>query len=329
MFETNDVDLRNLNKIWHVCTEQHTFYLDDFDELEAIEASDWYKSLGSIDQKLLEESFIKSMQMNDGYGKVKVVIGETHTAFEAFHYLNSPLKIILENNRNDAHFLHAIFRCFRKDARKIVEHYENRWIQLVMGGGSSIEQVIEAEKDSFGASGFTKHNREYLRFFVLLDSDKTYPTEPLKEGTANLIEFLERNNVAFHVLEKREMENYIPGVAFNGVTQNRSFIDAYLRLTEEQKDYFDLEKGFRNVRFDDLPIEITNFFASVDAVDRDVFRRLDMTRFTESGRNDFKTECPKLFNSENIDKASLLERTEHQQNPNELKDIIQKIRAQL
>ncbi|MEZ9683882.1 hypothetical protein AB4453_04525 [Vibrio atlanticus] len=329
IFSQSNIDMHNLNKVWSVCTEQHTFYLSDFDALEAIEASDWHQGLSVADQKLLEESFVKSMEMNNGQDNVKVAIGDTHTAFEAFQYLNSPLKIILENSRNDAHFLQAIFRCFRQDTKKIKEHIDNRWIQFVMGGGSSIEQVIETEKDSFNAPSFTKDKSEYLRCFVLLDSDKTYSTEPLKDGLNNLVAFLDRNNVPFHILEKREMENYIPDIAFGDVTENRPYIEAYLRFTAEQKDYFDLEKGFRNVNFDALPVELQTLFSTVDAQDKAIFRRNNMKNFTNSGREDFKTECPKLFNLECVDRASLISRTQYQQNPNELKEIIQKIRELL
>lgn len=329
LFSQGEVDIINLNKIWNVCTEQHTFYLSDFDALEAIEQSDWYKNLGDMDKKIWEENFVKSVQMGDKSDKIKVSIGNTHTAFEAFQYLNSPLKIILENSRNDAHFLKAIFRCFRQDTKTIVKHIENRWIQFDMGGGSSIKQVIQTDMDSFNSARFTKKSKDYLRCFVLLDSDKEYSTAPLKEGTNNLVEFLDEIGVAYHILEKREMENYIPDIAFGDVTENRPFIEAYLRLSAEQKDYIDLEKGFPNKNFNSLSTELQEFFSSVNEHDRGIFRQNDMKKFTNSGQEDFKTECPKLFGLECINKASLVARTSHQNNPNELKDIIQKIRELL
>lgn len=327
LFSQSEVDILNLNKVWNVCIEQHTFYLSDFDELEAIEASDWYKNLSDSDKKLWEENFVKSVQMGDKSDKIKVSIGDTHTAFEAFQYLSSPLKIILENSQNDAHFINAIFRCFRKESKTIVKHIENRWIQFCMGGGSSIEQTVQSDMDSFNSDRFTKKSEEYLRCFVLLDSDKEHSAAPLKKSTNDLVKFLNGIGVTYHVLEKREMENYIPDIALDKVKNNRPFIEAYLRLSEDQKDYFDLEKGFPpDKNFNSLSTDLQNLYSTVDENDRVIFRQYDMKKFTSSGREDFKKEFPKLFSSECVDKTSLLARTSHQHNPNELKDIIQKIR---
>lgn len=329
LFKQDEIDVQNLNKIWTVCTDQHTFYQSDIDDVEATEESEWYKSLSALDKMLWEESVTKSVQMGNKYANVKVAIGSTHSPFEAFNFLNAPLQIILENSRNDAYFLRAIFRCFRQDSKTIENHIDNRWIKFVMGGGSTVQQVIETELESFSSDRFTGDKKEYLRCFVLLDSDKEYSAAPLKQGTINLVQFLTANQVPFHILEKREMENYIPDIAFGSVTENRPFVEAYLRLTADQKDYFDLEKGFRDVNFNSLPEEFKIFFSSVNEQDKAVFRANDLKCFTAKGRDNFKSECPKLFQLECVDKASLVARTHHQQNPNELKDIIQKIREQL
>lgn len=329
LFSKGDIDTVNINKIWTVCTEQHTFYQNLFDDIDATEKSTWYQNLSEIDKKLWEESVSNSVQMGDKYDKVKVFIGNTHTAFEAYHYLTSPLKIVLENSRNDAHFLKAIFKAFRQEAKTISKHLDNRWVQFSMGGGSSIIQVIETEMESFSSELFEKDNHEYLRCFVLLDSDKSYPNEPLKQGTENLVAFLREKQILFHILEKREMENYIPDAAFVDVLENRPFIDAYLRLTADQKDYFDLEKGLSQRNFDNLSPELKLLFGTVCDEDKIIFRHFDLKRFTNSGLEDFKSECPKLFNSDHVTKAALVARTKNQTNPNELKDIIQKIRELL
>jgi hypothetical protein len=330
LFSQGAIDTAYLNNIWTICTDQHTFYQSNIDDVEATEESVWYQNLSEIDKILWKDSVTYSLQIGDKYNKVKVSIGVTHTAYEAFHYLSSPLKIVLENILNDAHFLHAIFRCFRQDTKTILTHINNRWLQFTMGGGSSIGQVIQAEMNSFISPLFIKEKHEYLRFFVLLDSDRKYPNEPLKQGAVNLVAFLNEKNVPFHILEKREMENYLPDASFDDITQNRPFIDAYLRLTPEQKDYFDLEKGFPNKKFDDLSSdEMKQLFRTVNDHDKSIFRLGDLKKFTNSGQEDFKSECPTLFKSKTVTKAALIARTEKQINPNELEDIIQKIRELL
>ena len=45
-----------------------------------------------------------------------------------------------------------------------------------MGGGSTIPGVIAGQlNDSFDDECFTKQKCTYLRYFVILDSDKTHP----------------------------------------------------------------------------------------------------------------------------------------------------------
>ena len=46
-------------------------------------------------------------------------------------------------------------------------------------------------------------------------------------------------------MEKREIENYLPNEVIETIENNNDFIQAYLRLNNLQKDYFDLEEGFR------------------------------------------------------------------------------------
>lgn len=326
LFLDDNIDTISLNQILSTCIYQHTFYLNNLDDLEGIQQSSWYNSLNEINKKIFEESFTNSIQREDLSNKIKVSIGNSHTALEAIHYLNSPLNIILENSHNDSHFLKKLFACFKSESKLINKHIENRWVRFIMGGGSSIKQVIETEMDSFNFEHFPKANMEYLRCFVLLDSDKEHIEAPLKTGTRNLIEFLTDNGVPYHILEKREMENYIPDIAFINTPNNRNFIDAYLRLSNKQKDYFDLEKGFNNRSFDKLPKDLQDFYSTVNEQDRTIFRKNNMKKFTGKNEDNFKSECPKLFNLECVNKESLINRTRHQQNPNELKDIILKIR---
>ena len=83
------------------------------------------------------------------------------------------------------------------------------------------------------------------------------------------------------------MENYVPDIAFRDITHNVNFIEAYLRLSPEQKDYFDLENGFKNVNFSGLSEEVQQLFESISEKDKETFRRCDMKKFTGSAREDY------------------------------------------
>ena len=50
------------------------------------------------------------------------------------------------------------------------------------------------------------------------------------------------------------------------------FIKAYNRLSPIQKDYFDLEKGFPNIKFENLNVEIQKLYQNISDNDKKVFR---------------------------------------------------------
>jgi len=324
-----EFNVKHLNKIWHLCIDWHKFYQSDDDDIDATMDSSWFRQLSQSDQELYQLAVTDSIQIGDKTASIKVFIGLTHNAEEAFHYLSSPLKIILENSFNDAHFLKSIFKCFRQDAKQISQHIEDRKVVFGMGGGSSIEQVIRADMASFEGPAFPKENYKYLRCIVLLDSDKKYRNEELKVGLTNLTGFLEEHEICYHILEKREMENYLPEEVFSEIGENREFINAYLSLSSEQKDYFDLEKGFDDINFGSLNENVQVLYSDLSPENKIILRKQTLEKFTGSDRSDFKSEFPKLFLSEKVTKAGFINRTKDQSNPNELKDIINKVRKLL
>jgi hypothetical protein len=322
-------DIKNLNKVWHSCIDWHKFYQSNDDDIEATMDSVWFNQLSQSDQELYRLAVTDSIQIGDRTGIVKVYIGLTHTAEEALHYLSSPLKIVIENSLNDAHFLKSIFKCFRQEAKQISSQIEDRRVIFAMGGGSTIEQVIRADMDSFEGSAFPQESHKYLRCLVLLDSDKKYRNEELKVGITNLVTFLDEHEICYHILEKREMENYLPKEAFSEIEANREFIDVYLSLNSEQKDFFDLEKGFDDINFESLDKNIQELYSDLSPESKTILRKQNLKKFISSDRNDFKNEFPKLFLSEKVTSAGFISRTKHQSNPNELKDIIDKVRKLL
>ena len=48
------------------------------------------------------------------------------------------------------------------------------------------------------------------------------------------------------------MENYIPNEVISTIENNDDYIQAYLRLSEEQKDFLDIENGFDDKKFNRL-----------------------------------------------------------------------------
>src|SRR5690606_57172 len=57
--------------------------------------------------------------------------------------------------------------------------------------------------------------------------------------------YLEELSIPYHILEKREIENYLPIKNFIQIKPSDSFIIQYSHLESVQKDYIDIEKGLQ------------------------------------------------------------------------------------
>ena len=240
---------------------------------------------------------------------------------DAIDFFNLPLLIILENNDNDAFFLDAIIREFKKSSKKIRNFRDNLWIKYINSGGSgNVEHSINAEIRNVGG------NLKFLKCFVLLDSDLEFP-QVVNLKRERLINYLNGLNVKYHILEKREVENYLPIDLFNLINPSDVFVRTYCDLlTPIQRDFIDIEKGF-NKSIENIESEneeIYHFFINENESIKDLKIKLSNLRY---GLNrifgDFKNEYTKLF--ENATQEGLIERTKEQENPDELKLILEKI----
>lgn len=146
------------------------------------------------------------------------------------------------------------------------------------------------------------------------------------------------------------MENYMPDEVFVEIKNGRNgqWIDTYLRLTDQQKDHFDIGKGFKKVRKDNQSLmkfqrkiwrklqigkDIRNFIRKNSDITLqllpDVRKLYGITRhdleILNSGLYRFpphsKTTFPQLFEKPCVDKKTLGKRDGN----NELEEIAQKI----
>lgn len=234
---------------------------------------------------------------------------------ESIRYFQQAVSIVLENNNYDEYFLRAIFKYYRRDSNKILNLLRNGRMIIENGGGKDNMRVfIEGRKRSF--THLPKAPYRYLRFFVLFDSDKLHPNHIKNE---NLKQYLVDNNIIFHELEKREMENYLPNEVFQEI--NDDYCQRYLKLSNIQKDFFDIQNGWFNKKFENLCQDIQNLYSDVSLEDRLFFKG---NKFI--CRN-FKSEFARNFEKDIVTKESLLNRIRHQQNNREFVDIINKIKS--
>jgi len=218
-----------------------------------------YNQLRKSSQNQIDEQFTASLQI--GKKEKKMVISNTgNDSFslkEAVDLLQRPLTVILENIEYDKYFIDALIRCF-DIGKKIKYHYDNGWLVFTNGGGNNIINVLNEMKERFekNKSIFPKPSSTYLRTFVIIDSDKKYPSKnEVSEHKKNLLEKIQQCS-PYHVVLKREIENYLPTDIYIEIPNNDEYKTAFLDLTPVQKDYFDIEKGFPNKNFNQLDPEI-------------------------------------------------------------------------
>lgn len=284
-------------------------------EYDLISDTDLFERLDSIDREFLEDSFKQYFYEDDSEIKY-IVSNQIKNDFfnldEAILLLKEPFWIILENNKNDENFIKSIiFHFDNTEDKYLTDCVKNRWIQFDNAGGcGNVKNLIKGRLNSF--ENFAAQNntelKKYYNAFVILDSDKDFENQDIKQDYINLIEYLETINVNFHVLEKRAMENYMPDEVLSEIkrskltssdqndTQCVKWIDVYFNLTEIQRNFL---KYSGHDSFDNLPNDAQELYRDQLVVNYDVLKNGIKYRDTrpniESEERRFKNAFPKLF----------------------------------
>lgn len=249
----NDKNSSDLDDLMHFFKKgRHRMNLKRIDDFNAFEKSTWIKTLSRSDIDFLKES----QAIID---KKEIIISEFQSESEfrikeAYAYLGQPLSIVVENYEYEPVFINCIFRNFGDE---LITAKNKHWLKFENGGGGSDNTIKGMIKELFEDSVFTKSKEKYLRCYVIKDSDREYCTIN-EDGTVNIenlpaskTAFLTDNQIAYHILYKREKENYMPDTIYNSFLQTakrkdekKKFSQVYLRFNAHQKDFFDVEKGF-------------------------------------------------------------------------------------
>ena len=321
---------------------------------ENVQDYESFSKLNKRDRDVIEEFITHDIVTSATAFDCEVKIGgeneytkKVFSPSESIRYLLQPTSVILENGLNDAHFMNALFRCFDTTGTLSAYLHEG-WMRYENAGGcSNVKNFLNALVQ------YHDGKQKFLRCFVLLDSDRRYPTDLKVNDKNSTLEQLQAWNVEYHVLEKSCMENYIPTEALRSLSNDKTkeWLDAYFTLTPQQKDYFCLADGFsKDITWSDrkkvkakelllttkdkklrkksyvrsfLPKEVQNFYANVSNGNfLHLEKGLDISHF--------KTKFPEVFeNFVLVFKNNLIERTSHQTDPQELEHIVQKIISQL
>lgn len=200
-----------------------------------------------IQEKISVMDGVQFFKYLDGH-RYTVILNETRyeliTIDIVLDFLGQPLKIILEDVESDRLFVEKCLELLGEN------QIGEPWIEFVHGGGSALAKVAKSYNGK-------------CRTFCLIDSDiisppNIYNTQAKPKTIKNIERICQNNGYSFHVLNKREMENYLPDKALKQhLEQKRQGCEhIYFTLSNKCKDYFDMKKGLTPKNLD-LPIWYT------------------------------------------------------------------------
>lgn len=280
-----------------------------------VSESDWIDNKSKKD--FCETVFKNSAYINPKNIDLKIkseedVENRVYSLKDGYIYLENNLIIFVENGTSDRYFLHSLFLNFKPESEKIIEAIKNRWLEYDSAGGKNeIIKRLESELRKFRTE--TLKNEKYLRAVVIIDSDKKFKGEKLGGPQQKILDYCAEKNIKCHILEKREIENYLPLEALEDLPNNPNIIEAYSQLNSEQQSYYDLEKGF-NGPLKNTAQEVQDLFDDIPVA--------NMTALRNGFRSIIdKNDIPPLFRHKNVTRDTLISKC----NSNELLDIIEAI----
>lgn len=204
--------------------------------------------------------------------------------------------VIIENEHQDLDFILTCMEAV-EDGPDLAKYYNKMWQARGAGGCGDIPKLI--------SKCFDEQVR-ISRILVVNDSDK-YHESYATPVTQNKIAVRALEKKSEHVmLKKREIENYIPIFILEKIFSPKYPKISYFKSwSREQRDYFDMKKGFhKNCRFDDaryssiydgiLPDHATAFYESGfgDDIAKKAFNEERRKSYTKKTLN---LEAPEIY----------------------------------
>lgn len=288
-----------------------------------------FDSLDKDDKDILADSFSASVIGSTSHEGERIMVSDKGSVMtsrkvfspkEAVDYINEPLLVLLENDYYDGRFIKCLIHNF--GSNRIKHALAENKIRMAHSGGCG--NTMNTMKERLG--GFY-YKTKFLRICVVWDGDQEYPGQRISKYNKD-IQDLNEIGVKYHILCKREMENYLPEEAVKVLASTRfnSWFNAFNAMSDVQKDYYDMNDGFKysNIPYssanrDMLPDGVKTLFADVSDTNFDLLKDgLKIGNFKDKFSDAFGT-------SPYANKATLLTRTSSQTNPNELQEIVDMI----
>lgn len=181
--------------------------------------------------------------VTDGTTASRKGCGTVLSLKDAVGFLQRPFRILVEDNVADRNFVLAV--AMSESRKVLIEGESKNWVTFEHGGGSGMAQRAEL----YCASRF-----ESLRTWVLADSDALAPG--LQSTQANSVARACGQNIPFHLLLRRAIENYLPVAALEHWAEHspmpasqrvgrKQRVRVLKTLKPEQRHHYNMKEGFK------------------------------------------------------------------------------------
>ena len=247
----------------------HVWDLTDTPDADAIEATTWISDRGRQGNRLRELLVAATRRgawpLAPHTRRVRVTAhpaaSDEIAPEQACRLVDEPLVILVENRNSDGAFVERVVIELDQSLRGLWRR-EGEPIRFdSVGGAGQMRQEVERRT---GAVPYRP------RLVAVIDSDRKGPGDSESRGARRLRETCNEHGLPCWVLAKREAENYLPRVLLgersNAGTGHTRLVEAWQRLSDDQKNFFDMKDGLPK----DLSAIEEDLFDGLPDADRDI-----------------------------------------------------------
>ena len=228
----------------------HVWDLTGTPDADAIEASPWGGDTGRQGRRLRELLVAATQRsawtLEPHTRRLRVTAHpDPATADElapkqAWRLVDEPLVILVENRESDGAFVERVAKEIDRSLHDL-RQLEGKPIRFDSVGGAG--QMRREVRSRTGAVPYRP------RLVAVIDSDRKGPGDAESHDAGRLRKACDRHGLPCWVLAKREAENYLPRALLaarpNAGAGHFRRVEAWERLSEDQRDFFDMKRGLR------------------------------------------------------------------------------------
>ena len=167
------------------------------------------------------------------------------TPEDALRLAEEPLCILVENRISDGLFVERIVKELDESLHGLWKRPGNPVRIDSVGGKGQMRQEVERR---------TSDKPYRPRLVAIVDSDRKSPDDDSSPDARRLRCACEKRDLPCWILAKREAENYLPRILLlarqNTGEDHERRVDAWDRLNDDQKNFFDMKRGLPNAPSD-------------------------------------------------------------------------------